>query len=85
MWIKFQKDIPLFVPVFAVKMLRPYVYPVVIVLRLSDFSKFGLRRLNVVPCIHYWKDVWCRMFCSHDAGGGEWCLWDFSLVSVAFW
>jgi hypothetical protein len=68
---EFRKDIPLSVPGRAVKMLWPCVFPVVIVLRLSDFSVFGLRRLNVVPCIHHWKDVWCRMFCSHDAGGGS--------------
>jgi len=67
------------------KCLWPCVFPVVTVLRLNDFSVFGLRRLSAVPCIHYWKDVWCRMFCSHDVGGGEWCLWDFSLVSVVFW
>jgi hypothetical protein len=68
---EFRKDIPLSVPGRAGKMLWPCVFPVVTVLRLSDFSVFGLRRLNVVPCIHHWKDVWCRMFCSHDAGGGS--------------
>ena len=82
---EFCKDIPLSVPGRAGKMF--------VALRfssgdcftcLNDFSVFGLRRLTAVPCIHYWKDVWCRMFCSHDAGGGEWFLWDFTLVSVAF-
>jgi hypothetical protein len=70
MWIEFQKDIPLSVPMFAVKMLRPCVYPVVIVLRLSDFSVFGLRRLNVVPCIHHWKVVWCRTLFARRGWGG---------------
>jgi hypothetical protein len=72
------------------KCLWPCVFPVVTVLRLNDFSVFGLRRLNAVPCIHYWKDVWCRMFCSHDAGGGSgacgifrWCRLRFGRRDLA--
>ena len=40
---EFHKDIPLSIPGRAVKMLWPCVFPVVSVLRLNDFSIFGLR------------------------------------------
>jgi hypothetical protein len=70
MSIEFRKDIPLSIPVCATKMLRPCVYLVVIVLRLSDFSVFGLRHLNVVPCIHQWKVVWCWMLFARRGWGG---------------
>jgi hypothetical protein len=51
--MEFRKDIPLSVPGSAVKMLWHCIFPVVIVLRFNDFSVFGLRRLNVVSCIHH--------------------------------
>jgi len=70
MWIELWKDIQLSVPVFVVKMLQPYVYPVVIVLRLSDFFVFGLRCLNVVLCIHHWNFVWCRTLFAWRVWGG---------------
>jgi hypothetical protein len=70
MSIEFWKDIPLFVPVHVAKMLWPCIYPVVFVLRLSDFSVFGLRRLSVVTYIHHWKTIWCwTLFAQHMWGG----------------
>jgi len=50
--------------------LGPCVYPVVTVIRLSDFSVFGLRRLNAVPCIHHWKAVRCRTLFARRGWGG---------------
>jgi hypothetical protein len=70
MSINFWKDIPLSIPVRAVKMLLPYIYPVMIVLHLSDFSVFGLGCLNVVPCIHHWKVVWFWMLFARCGWGG---------------
>jgi hypothetical protein len=84
MSIEFEKDIPLSIPMCAMKMLLPCVYPVVIVLRLSDFSIFGLRRLNVVPCIHHWKVVWCWTLFARCGWGGVVGV-HFWSVSVSFW
>jgi hypothetical protein len=58
---------------------------VVTVLRLNDFSVFGLRRLNAVPCHSLLEGCVVSDVLFARRGWGEWCLWDFSLVSVAFW
>ena len=74
---EFCKDIPLFVPGRAGKMFVPCVFPVVTVLRLNDFSVFGLRRLTAVPCHSLLEGCVVSDVFFARRGWGEWCLWDF--------